>query len=260
MGALEEYKLLIALVLTIPRLLTVLWILPFLPETILPRSLRIAFAVSLGLILLPLVYSDYPSYEFRLFDAAVIAAKEVFIGLLISFLVSMPFWIASGIGYLIDSQRGALLGMFFSPFYNSQVSSMGVLLVQIMGILFMVSGSFLLMIKSLYFSYLSWPVFAFYPALNPSAVVLFVDKLAGYAYELLRLASPIVIILFAIDLVMGLINRFVPQLNVFFLSMPIKGLVSILVIAIYIPNLTLSFDGLLNKSPEAFNELERVLQ
>jgi type III secretion protein T len=56
------------------------------------------------------------------------------------------------------------------------------------------------------------------------------------------LASPMLIALFVSELGLGLINRFAPQLNVFFLSMPIKSAVGMLVLIFYMQYL-LAFIG-----------------
>jgi type III secretion protein T len=47
------------------------------------------------------------------------------------------------------------------------------------------------------------------------------------------LAAPMVICMFLVDFSLGLVNRFAPSLNVFFLSMPIKSALSLLVLVLY---------------------------
>ena len=49
------------------------------------------------------------------------------------------------------------------------------------------------------------------------------------------LAAPVIIALFVSDFGLGLVNRFSPQLNVFFLSMPIKSAVAMFVLLLYVP-------------------------
>ena len=49
------------------------------------------------------------------------------------------------------------------------------------------------------------------------------------------IAAPIIIIMFLATLGLGLVNRTAPQLNVFFLSMPIKSALGIAMLIIYIP-------------------------
>ena len=51
----------------------------------------------------------------------------------------------------------------------------------------------------------------------------------------LQLAAPALIALLLTDLFFGIINRVAPQVNVFFLSMPVKMLVGILVVLIALP-------------------------
>ena len=53
-----------------------------------------------------------------------------------------------------------------------------------------------------------------------------------------RAAAPAVLLLALIDLGFGLVNRVVPQLNVFFFTMPIKGALAALMIALYLSYLS----------------------
>ena len=49
------------------------------------------------------------------------------------------------------------------------------------------------------------------------------------------IASPVIIIMFMATLGLGLVNRTAPQLNVFFLSMPVKSALGIAMLVIYLP-------------------------
>ena len=49
------------------------------------------------------------------------------------------------------------------------------------------------------------------------------------------IAAPVVIVMFIATLGLGLVNRTAPQLNVFFLSMPVKSGLGIAMLIIYLP-------------------------
>ena len=53
-------------------------------------------------------------------------------------------------------------------------------------------------------------------------------------YTTLLLAGPIIIIMFLIDLGLGLVGRFLPQLNIFIVAMPIKSAVAFFMLIFYI--------------------------
>jgi type III secretion protein T len=49
------------------------------------------------------------------------------------------------------------------------------------------------------------------------------------------IASPVVVVMFLATLGLGFVNRTAPQLNVFFLSMPVKSALGIAFLIIYLP-------------------------
>jgi type III secretion protein T len=75
----------------------------------------------------------------------------------------------------------------------------------------------------------------------------------------LLLASPMLIALFVTELGLGLVNRFAPQLNVFFLSMPIKSAVGLLVLISYMQFLLVFIrDGFIQRM-DILNMLKQVV-
>jgi type III secretion protein T len=70
---------------------------------------------------------------------------------------------------------------------------------------------------------------------------------------LLGVAS--VLVLALVDLALGLVNRVVPQLNVFFLTMPVKGALGALMLALYLAYLVDVAVGQLAELPRWLEQL-----
>ena len=243
----NPYNALLAITLSMPRIMLVLWLLPFLGESILPGSLRNIFGFSLGLIAIPAIYAEIPPEGVAILSALGLLAKEAFIGLLLGFSVAILFWVAVSMAFLIDSQRGATMASILLPSFGGQVSLLGSLFVQYMAVLFFITGGFLIMLKVIYYSYDLWPVLSFFPQINNSMMSYVSGQFQWLAYLTVFLAAPLLILMFLIDFTLGLVNRYVPQLQVFFLSMPIKGLAAIFILSIYLMSLTEYFqDKFLN--------------
>jgi len=51
----------------------------------------------------------------------------------------------------------------------------------------------------------------------------------------MRIAGPIIVVVFIIDMCMGLINRYAQQFNVFFLSMSLKSIAAVMMMWILLP-------------------------
>jgi type III secretion protein T len=105
--------------------------------------------------------------------------------------------------------------------------------VQIVLLLFFLSGGFRLLLDLLYQSYQVWPVFSFIPTFGGNIAVFFVQFLSDYMNVVFALVGPILFALFLAEFGLGMVNRFAPQLNVFFLSMGIKSGLSTLFLVLY---------------------------
>ena len=170
--------------------------------------------------------------------------KEVIIGLLLGFFSAKVFWLAMNIGFFIDNQRGASMASMSDAMTGEQTSPIGEFMQQTITVLFYSGGGFLLFLGMMFDSYKVWPVFEFAPSFL-AFKESFPEMLLNQADQLMRLsvvlASPIIITIFISEFGMGLINRFAPQLQVFFLAMPIKSLVAIIVLLFYMTYLMYFF-------------------
>ena len=176
-----------------------------------------------------------PPGEPNLLMFSLLAFKEALIGCLIGFFAAVPFWIAENIGNFIDNQRGATMGEVYSPLSGAQVSTTGIFFTQIVSTLFFVGGAALVFLGALYSSYSIWPVFgdgiSFFPDAPHKTLVALDDMLKTTVV----ISAPVIIVMFLATIGLGLVNRTAPQLNVFFLSMPVKSALGVAMLIVYLP-------------------------
>ncbi|QXH58429.1 type III secretion system export apparatus subunit SctT [Pseudomonas maumuensis] len=221
--ALEQVMLSFSLIL--PRLFSCFIILPILGKQVLGGALvRNGVACSLALFIYPSVAETLPAGLDGL-QLGLLIGKEVLIGLLLGFVVCIPFWALEACGFLIDNQRGATLASTLNPMLGSQTSPTGALLVQTLITLFFTGGACLGLLGALLGSYVSWPVASFYPQIGPQWSAFFLAQFDYLMTLCLLFAAPLLIAMFLAEFGLALISRFAPSLNVFILSMPVKSLV-----------------------------------
>ncbi|WP_142848229.1 type III secretion system export apparatus subunit SctT [Telmatospirillum sp. J64-1] len=233
-----------------PRILGMFTVLPFFSQQALPGILRMGVAASLSLMVAPLVIPAASRPDLDGLLIAAIVLKEVLIGFLLGYLVAILFWGIEAIGFFIDNQRGATMSSSMNPFTGVDTSILGMLLNQAITVFFFTSGAFLLLLAGLYETYALWPVDSFWPRFHFGDSLFFLGQLDRLMYLGIIFASPVIIAMFLSELGLALISRFAPQLQVFFLAMPIKSAVGVLVLAIYVqflfdymgPELTLAVD------------------
>lgn len=223
-----------ALALTQPRALAMFMALPLFNQQIVPGLLRHSLASVVGLLAVPIVL---PQIQEANIDSAsmliLLIAKEAFIGFVIGFLAAIPFWIFESVGFLIDNQRGASIASTLNPLSGNDSSPMGILFNQAFVVFFLISGGFLGLLGVLYDSFALWNATQWFPTLRGESTPLILGQLDRLLRTAILFAAPAMVAMFLAELGLALVSRFTPQLQVFFVAMPIKSAVATLVLLLY---------------------------
>ncbi|WP_253376748.1 EscT/YscT/HrcT family type III secretion system export apparatus protein [unidentified bacterial endosymbiont] len=160
--------------------------------------------------------------------------EELLLGLILGFIVAIPFWAVDMAGFMIDTLRGATMSTVFNPTMAAQSSIFGMLFNQLLCAFFFLSEGVTLFLSVIYDSYRLLPPgkgLTFGPALFELIQIEW-----QLLYRLcLGFSLPVVVVLVLVDLAMGLLNRSAKQLNVFFLAMPIKSALALLLLLLSLP-------------------------
>ena len=227
----DHREIMVTVTFTLPRMIAALTVSPFFAQQFITGICRQVVIISLSIVAIPMVQaSGVPADMDTLFLIGVLM-KELSIGLLLGFVTGMAFWIAEGTGFFIDNQRGSSMAEMFDPMSGESTSPFGLLFARVIGVFFFMGGGFMAFLTIMYDSYVHWPVFSWFPTLRPGFDLVFLNVLDDMMGLIVTFAAPLVIAMFLAEFGMGLMNRFSPQLNVFFLAMPVKsGIASLLII------------------------------
>lgn len=241
MGDLDVRTLGLIAVFTVPRMMSALMVSPFFGDQFIMGMARQVVIISLSLMALPITLEagiHMPeSTVWPLFLISVLL-KEIVIGMLIGYGTGMVFWIAEGTGFFIDNQRGSSMAEMFDPMSGGSSSIFGVLFTKVLGVLFFLGGGFAAFLTIVYDSYTAWPVFSYFPHFQAGFAVAVLNLMDHVMGLIITYASPIIIAMFIAEFGLGLMNRFSPQLNVFFLAMPVKSGIAAVLIIFYLVFLT----------------------
>lgn len=228
--------------LSFARLVSFFSIVPFFGGAAVPPRVKVATAMSMVVILYPSLEASVPTGEtlgFGPLGFIALLMKEVFVGFTLGFVASLFFEAVQVAGRIVDFQRGSTMGELYAPQIQSQVSEIGQFKLQLAIVLFILIGAHRFFISALLQSYDFIPAFSFpkFGAGWSPAAEMITTLTASVLSIGLQLAAPALIALLLTDLFFGIINRVAPQVNVFFLSMPVKMLVGIAAILIVLPHL-----------------------
>ena len=235
-ATLPPWSLLAPLLAALPRIGAAVTVAPLFPAAVFPRLLRGAVAVSLAVYLYPHMAAHLPAGMTPL-PWLTLIGKEAFIGGLIGFAVGTLIWALECMGSAIDFQVGFSNAQLFNPFVGNESSPLGQLMTSFAITLLVTTGGLQVLASLLFESFRLWPIQSLYPSTQQLADFAG-TQVQSFAELVVQLAAPAVLLLALIDVGFGLLNRVVPQLNVFFFSMPIKGALAALMIALYLSYLS----------------------
>lgn len=251
---------LLAWALTAPRILIAFALLPILTDSMIPANLRNGVILIFSLYVLPLTHEQFLLLDITLIKLVGIVVKEAILGLLIGFVLSIPFWAVKATGFLIDMQRGVMSALFFSHMTENMVSPIGNFFNLILTVLLLVTGGFMTLLKTLFLSYQTWPINQMLPAMSLKVADYMLQQFDALLYTTLLLAGPIIIMMFLIDIGLGLVGRILPQLNIFMLAMPIKSAIGFLMLIYYITFIANYMKESFFKPEISLTLLQRLLQ
>ena len=227
-------EILYTMALAMPRMVGMMTALSFLGPNMLGGALvRNGIAAALSLLVYPVVSAQIAEAQLSALQFAGAAAKEFLIGMLVGSVVMVIFWAVQAVGNFIDNQRGATMASSMDPLVGEQSSPLGLFMTQSMVAVFFATGLFNGFLDGVYLSYELWPATSFWPYMDTNVLTFFVAQFALISQIALVVGGPVVIAMFLSELGLGFVSRFAPQLNVFFLSMPVKSAVASLMLILF---------------------------
>lgn len=222
--------------LFLARMLPIIQLSPFFGAKLLPNPVKLAFALCLFVIFLPklLTVTSTP-IGFNLFTVMLLG-KEMFVGFIIGFMISIPFTIVQSAGIIIDHQRGGAALMVNDPTIQNQSSPLGQLFnFMLIFVFFQVDAPFLF-IDAILKSYDVIPPDQFFSSKffnqdQPFWKMQF-DLLGEVMTVGIQLATPALLIMLMTDLFLGIANRLAPQVQITFLGMALKSLLGLLIVTL----------------------------
>ncbi len=213
------------LILILVRITSFIVICPGFSFKGLPNIFKLGLSFSVSLI----VYFIVPDLTLggNFYLLIILAIKEVLFALSIGYITKLVFTAIEIAGNFIDFQVGFSMGQVFDPSMGVSSSNYGRLLNWLSISVFFMLNMHHYMIEMLIKSFEYVPLNTI--DLNQFGVESIV-KLFSHVFELgFNLAIPIIIVVLTTDIVLGIISRTVPQINVLMLGMPMKSMISFVV-------------------------------
>jgi len=222
-----------------------------------PAYFKIGFAFFMTIILINTL--DIPGPEYSNFlEFAVIIAKEFLIGLALGFIAYLIFNCIYMAGEIVDMQVGFGMVNIVNPLSNIQVP-LTANFYYIISLLMLISvkGHYMI-IKALYGSYEYIPIDG---ALKSEGITENVIRLfRNFFITGFKIAAPITAAILITDIMLGIMAKAVPQLNIFVLGLPIKIVVGMALLTVTLPVLAGVLEGIFKTIEDEMVNFLRILR
>lgn len=224
-----------AFVLAFARPFCAIVFLPLFSWTRITGILRVGFAVAVALPMARGLYIH--ADQLNALEQTVLismAAKEVGIGVILGFIMGLPFHGVQAAGDWIDVTRGASNSNLFDPMRAEESSESGTLLMVTSLALFVGAGGVLIVIDFIYGSYHLWPVLSVFPEITAEVEKSIKGKFTALFQLAIIVGSPMVLLLMITDFTLMFASRSSKPLNLFDLSQTFKNLVIVVMMPVFI--------------------------
>jgi len=213
----ENASILVPAMAVFIRLSALIYVLPGIGEAAIPVRIRLAVAFGVSVMLIPIVTPAYAAVEYQVSDVAVLLIIEAIYGLLLGFAFRMLVFTLQILGNIVSQALSIsqVLGEGIATEPNTTIST-----------LLMLTGTALIVTMDLHvqaFGILlqSFEMFPLGAAPDLDHIAYWLSHKAMQAFSIgVSLALPFIILNFVYNLILGFLNRAMPQLMVSFVGMP----------------------------------------
>lgn len=219
------------------RVAVIFLILPLFTSELIPPLVRNTIFLSLA-ILSVIVQPEIDLTTLKATDWILLFAKEGLIGITIGVFFGVYLWAFETAGQIVDYQIGASVAQLQDPLTGTQTTLLGLFLARLANYIFVTAGGLMLLSGILLESYYLWPLDQKLTDIAKIGFEIYATEFSYYFQLAILVASPMIIVILVVDVMMGLVNRYAQQFNVFFLSLSLKMLAAISMLFITIVALT----------------------
>lgn len=197
-----------------------------------PLQVRIALSGAIGFLVLAANPVTPPAQIFAITTFLAIAA-EALVGLAIGFVLQIAFAAPLVAGELIGNAMGIGFASAIDPQNGRSSTALGQFMMTLLTLLFLSVNGHLMLVELVVRSYAVLP---------PGSAWIAVERLrdiavfGGYAFSAgFLLALPVGFLLLCLNLVVGMLSRSAPALNLFAVGLPMSLAVGVVALAIAFP-------------------------
>lgn len=225
-------------VLIITRISMIFFIVPFFGNVNIPVRIKIALSFFLSLIIMN--SADYSAVSYQgMLGYSILIAQEAVTGLLIGIGSGFTLYILNFSGHMLDMEIGFSMAMEMDPTTQVQTTISATFLTAVFMLMFIASDMHYFLIDAVVDSYKVIPIGE--GIVSPNLYKIFVQYVIDYFVIGFRIILPVFACILVINVILGILARIAPQMNMFVFGMQLKvfaGLSLIFILMNFLPGIT----------------------
>ena len=231
MDLIIEKLLVFALVLT--RLSVFFLILPVFGWNAIPMQIKAAVTVLLAVFFTMISLFAVDASGISGTEAALLIGNEAIYGMALGLAVTLVFSAVKLSGNIIEQQMGMSMAQVVDPLTGEEAEPMGTMLEMIFILLFLAANGHHLFLLIVCRSYETFPVGTI-PTM-PVMTAGIIEAGSTMLLASLRLAGPVLAAFLVLLVVLAVLARIVPEMNILFISFPMRVGLGLLMVAVFMP-------------------------
>lgn len=228
---------------------------PFFSYNSIPVRMKAAISILLTIVVIQIVPVVSLSYS-GVVGYAILTLKEMVVGLILGFMCSLCFYIVNFAGQLMDIEMGLSMATMFDPLSNMQISITGNIYNYFLMLMLVVTNMHYYIIRAIVdsFTYFNVGQAVFRNGLKD----IMVDFMGNYFMIAVRIVLPLFCCMLMINVVLGVLTKAAPQMNMFVVGIQIKVMAGILVLALLVQTLPTVSDFIFTEMKEVITQVISV--
>lgn len=198
-----------------------------------PNKLKVGFSAILCIIVFPLIDVSGDIYIYNFVNLVYYLTSEALIGVLFGFITMLVLNAVYIAGVIVDRNIGFSIVSVMSPQDEGEMPITANLYYIMAMLVFLATNCHHLMIKAVIYSFKVIPLGS--QGINLLDVSQVINLLRDSFINGFKISAPIMITIFVCNVLLGILSRAMPQMNIFMVGMPLKILIGLITLYLLLP-------------------------
>jgi flagellar biosynthetic protein FliR len=206
---------------------------PILGARIIPTQFRVAIVLMLSIFFAAMSPGRFNALTVSMVEVVVLLTLEAVYGLAFGLVVMMMFSVVKIAARIVEHQMGFVMAKTFDPLSGEDAQPLSLLLEMLFILLFLYANGHHMLVMILSKSFEAFPV-----GTPPDMALLMESVVAAGSSMLmasLRLSAPLLCSFFLLLVTLAIFARIMPDMDILFLSMPLRAAMGILFCSMAMP-------------------------